>query len=157
LYYIIFYHIISYICQSKCGVETRLRTENTAKDSLFTYKVNSFRYTLTSRLMIWMPFLSNTTSYRRREESAAAALQEHEMSLSEEFLSYWPNFVFAIKFSSSDLSPFHNKPFHSIYLSITLCLFEIRTHNSYKTVEFLYVWNSPVWPQAEIVPSGLKQ
>ena len=39
--YHILYHIISYIYQSKCGVETRVRTEATAKNSLFADTVNT--------------------------------------------------------------------------------------------------------------------
>ena len=133
-----------------------MRTQPTAKDSLLTDTVNDFRYTLRRRLIIRMLSLSNTTSHRRREESAATALQNHEISWSEEFLSYWRNFVFATHFSFSDLFLFHNKQLHSIYLRIIFRYFEIRTHNSCKTVEFLYVWNSAEWPKAEIGPMALK-
>lgn len=136
--------------------ETTDRTQHTEKKNLLTDTVNDFRYTLRRGLIIRMLSLSNTTLHHRREESAATALQEHEISWSEEFLSYWLNFMFAIYFISSDLSPFHNKQFHSIYLRITFRLCEIRTHNSYKTVEFLYVWNSAEWPKAEIGPMALE-
>jgi hypothetical protein len=50
------------------------------------------------------------------------------MSLTEIF--------FAIQFSSSDSSPFHNKPFISISLRITVCLCQIEIHNY-----SLLMWN----------------
>ena len=86
IYLFITYHNISYLyrgqfeCQSKGRFETTVRTQPTAKDSLLTDTVNDFRYTLRRRLIIRMLSLSNTTSHRRREESAATALQNHEIS-----------------------------------------------------------------------------